>query len=547
MAWHIFKKDFVLLWPVVLLSALAQFGLTALMFAADNDPQSQYLLLTARLSVIVVFLAIGLAITLAVHQDPIPGTRQDWLIRPIRRRDLLVAKLLFVLLAVQLPMFLGDLAEALSHGFALQDALTAALGRNLYVLVTLSLPAFGIAAMTRSPAQTIGVGVVYFIAVVAATFLLSSVARIGGQEQATNPLAWTGVAWIEQSASRAVLAAGAVVVLLLLYLKRRLVLAWSLFPAFAALSALAILLPWSWLFAVQEAAAASPSAAQAIRVALEPAAPRYRPPPGSSSDDYAIGAAQVQLRGRSAGDITEENRIRRSRGDVTVFAPVSFRGLPAGAMPWADRAAVTLVQDGKVVFEGRGDDLKLNPAPSGQTARGGYEAIRIPALVFEVARGKPSTLTIDYSLTLLTPQPAVRAAALGADVQAPGLGRCTSGRDSDGDDIELRCLSLARTPSCLAVTLEDGRTGQRNPENLICAPDYSPYSSRSFPDAINRFEIEAPFRDRFGVGRYPVTGAQLGQARLILTRYEPVVHLTRRVTASQVRLADWTADPGASR
>ncbi len=42
MAWHIFRKDLVLLWPLVALSALAQFGLDALMFMADRSPDSQY-------------------------------------------------------------------------------------------------------------------------------------------------------------------------------------------------------------------------------------------------------------------------------------------------------------------------------------------------------------------------------------------------------------------------------------------------------------------------------------------------------------------------
>ena len=138
MAWHIFRKDLILLWPVVALSALAQFGLDALMFVADRSPDSQYLLLTARLFVIVVFLTIAFVIALGVHQEPIPGTRQDWLVRPIRRRDLLIAKLLFVLAAVHLPMFLGDLVEAMAQGLSWDQAAIAALSRNLYVLVTLS-------------------------------------------------------------------------------------------------------------------------------------------------------------------------------------------------------------------------------------------------------------------------------------------------------------------------------------------------------------------------------------------------------------------------
>ena len=543
MAWHIFKKDLILLWPVGLLSALAQFALDALMFAADRDPGSQYLLLTARLFVLVVFLAITLAIALVVHQDPIPGTRQDWLIRPIRRRDLLLAKLLFVLAAVQLPMFLGDFVEALAQGIGWQPAVAAALLRNLYMLVALSLPAFGIAAMTRTTAQFVGAGLAYFIALTAASFLLSSVARISGAEQATNPLAWTGVAWIEQSASHLMLAAGAVIALLVLYFRRRLVLAWTFFPLFAAASAMAVLLPWTWIFAVQASASAAP--APALQLAVDLQAPRYAPLPGESSDNYALGAAQVQLRGRSAGDITVENKVRRGEGDVTVFVPVSFRGLSGGSMPWADRADVTLrTPDGKVVFAGRGDDLKMGPRTA--SARG-YEAIRVPALAYEAAKDKPLTVEIDYSLTVLQPQPAVSAPALGADGRLPGLGRCTTSRDSDGDDVVLRCLQAGQAPSCVSVTLQDPATGRQNPETLICAPDYAPFSARPFPDAISRFEVEAPFRDRLGVGTYPVSGPELGRARLILTRYHASEHLARRLTAGNIRLSDWTASGAAPR
>jgi hypothetical protein len=142
---------------------------------------------------------------------------------------------------------------------------------------------------------------------------------------------------------------------------------------------------------------------------------------------------------------------------------------------------------------------------------------------------------------VLSPQPVQTIAALGADQRLPGLGRCTSGRDSDGDDVELRCLTPADPPSCLSAALDDPATGGRNPEVLICAPNYAPYATRSFPDALTRFEVEAPFRDRLGLGSYPVGADRLADARIVLIRYEASAHLVRQAMVSGVRLADWTA------
>jgi hypothetical protein len=68
MSWHILRKDLVLLWPLVALSCLAQFGLDAVMLAADRTPESHGLPSVARLFVLVVFLAIALTISQAVHQ-----------------------------------------------------------------------------------------------------------------------------------------------------------------------------------------------------------------------------------------------------------------------------------------------------------------------------------------------------------------------------------------------------------------------------------------------------------------------------------------------
>jgi hypothetical protein len=541
MAWHIFKKDMALLWPVVLLSALAQVGMDVLASAMDASPQLAYLRPLTQLAVAGVFLAIVFTSALGVQQEPIPGTSQDWLVRPIRRRDLFAAKLLFVALAVQAPMLLADLMQIVTHGFPFDEALGAAFARNLLIFLTVSLPALAFAAMTRTVGQFIAAGIGYLLATIAVTVLLSLTARLAGQEQVTNPLAWSGVAWIPQLAGRIVLAAGAAVALLLLYRSRRIALARCVFPVFALLSALATLLPWNWIFAIQQGAQAAPAGAQAS-VAFDAAAPRYRPAPGENVDAYSAGAGQVQLRGRAAGDVPAETQARNAQRNITIYVPLRITALPSGSRPWADQARVRLTDaDGKTVFEGRGDDLKTVGGGAGPNVLA-YEAIRIPGLVYQQAKDSPLNLQIDFSLSVLSPQPAQAVAALGADEVLPGLGRCMSGRDSDGDEIELRCLTPRNPPSCLSAALDDPAAGRRNPDVLICAPNYAPYATRSFPDAFSRFEVEAPFRDRLGVAAYPVGAEQLGRARVVLNRYEASAHLVRRVTAGSLRLKDWTAD-----
>jgi hypothetical protein len=535
MAWRIFKKDLILLWPPALLCILAQAGLTALMFASDSDPEAQALMLAARLSVAVVFLAIVFSAALAVHQEPIPGTRQDWLVRPVRRLDLLLAKLLFVLMVVHLPLFVLDLIGALGRGFSLGEAIAPALVHNLNLFILLTVPALGFAAMTRTTAGFLVAGLAYLVAQVAGTILLNLTARLGGQEQATNPLFWTGVAWIPQTFERVALAAGAVVALALLYSRRKVMLARSIFPVFAVASALAVLMPWQAIFAMQQAASAAP-AGRAVEVAFDPQAPRYRLAAGERADAYGVGAAQVQLRGRASGDIAVENQERRAKGDVTVFVPLRVGGVPGGALLWADRAVVRLQdQNGRVVLQGRGDDLKRDG--SGRA----YEAIRIPALVYEANRDRPLDLAIDYSLSVLEPLATQTAPALGADQRLATFGRCTTDRDSDGDEIALRCIKPGRGPSCVSTRLEDPASGRRNPDTLLCSPDYAPYVLKPFPDALSRFEVETPFRDRLGLASYPVGEGQLASSRVVVTRYEAATHLAPQVTARGLRLSDWTA------
>ena len=94
-------------------------------------------------------------------------------------------------------------------------------------------------------------------------------------------------------------------------------------------------------------------------------------------------------------------------------------------------------------------------------------------------------------------------------------------------------------PSCLAVVLEHTPTRQRNPEVSLCAPEYSPYPGHTLPDALSRFAGRLPFYDPSGLVRYPVSGPQLPEARLLVTSFQPAEHVFRRLVIPGVRLENW--------
>jgi hypothetical protein len=62
-------------------------------------------------------------------------------------------------------------------------------------------------------------------------------------------------------------------------------------------------------------------------------------------------------------------------------------------------------------------------------------------------------------------------------------------------------------------------------------------------DPIDHFETKLPFRDPSGSAHYPVGEAQLRDAQVVLSVYEPEDHFFRRIGVPQFRLRDWEAAP----
>ena len=161
---NIFKKDLRLLWPFAFAAAILQFAIVAVHLKLgifEERPVFSSLLLLLES---VMYFGVAVLIAALVHEDSLVGARQDWLVRPIRRRDLLAAKLLFLLLAVQLPLLLASILAGLGNGFMLSTSLFAALSQNAYLLIGFTLPVFAFVSLTGSMSEALGVAFLIVVA-----------------------------------------------------------------------------------------------------------------------------------------------------------------------------------------------------------------------------------------------------------------------------------------------------------------------------------------------------------------------------------------------
>jgi hypothetical protein len=223
----------------------------------------------------ISLLASAILVIVAVHQDAIPGLCQDWLVRPIKRTDLLISKLLFVVLLVQGPIFIAEVCQGLAAGFSLSGCLAAPLLHVLWMFLAMDLPLMAFAALTRNLTEAIGAGLLVIL-----SFALVTTATLGLSQDTTSN---TGVAWVTDLLRMLAGALGAAGVLWLQYFRRKTRPARWGYGAAVAVWLVAGLLPWRTAFAIQERLSPSPSSADSIRVTFEPGLGKYQRKSGTAS------------------------------------------------------------------------------------------------------------------------------------------------------------------------------------------------------------------------------------------------------------------------
>jgi hypothetical protein len=496
---HIMRKDWKLLWHLVvavaLLNWIERIANSSLGIFRDRlTPSAMMLQYLGPFSL----LAAAILIVLVVQADAIPGLRQDWLVRPIRRRDLLLSKLLFVALLVQGPIFIAEVVQGLAAGFPLSQAIGAPLSRSLSMFVMFDLPALAFAGLTRNLPEAVGGGLIVTVAV--AFFINASISL--------NTAAWidmTGVlSWVTDTLRTVWGVVAAAGLLSLLYFRRKTRAARWMSAAATAVWLFAGLLPWQTAFAIQERLSPQPSAADPVRISFEPNAGNIR----LEHDDF-----------QPAGVM---------RGPVQhVFVPVNIQGISNGELLDADRTTARLVTPDGRTFE-------LGEAPELTVFSGGpfHQSIAVRQEIWNLVKDQPARLEIDYSLTVLKPGPDRTIPAIGGNQWVPETGRCATRMNGDNTQIEFGCL-MPGGNSCVTTFIQNARTGQITAQDRSCRQDYAPYFGRLEGDSLSRTYANFLIQN--------VNASELRDAQVVVRVYRPATHFTRQVVIPNLRLSDWTA------
>ncbi len=532
MIWPVFRKDWILLWPFAVLVVLIQvvlewanfrFGF----FGVSSVARELMGLLTPAWYLGTMALAVAV-----VQEDTIPGVDQDWLIRPLVRTDLLLAKMLFVLVAIGLPMLAVNLVDELVSGFAFGPSFGGALYKELYLFLTLWLPAMALASASRNMTDLVvlvAALVVLYAAVLWAAAMLFGVDRC--------PTCDTSVAWLQHQLQHGGVLVGAVAVLALQYYKRdtrssRIVLA-------AGVAGLVIVqLPWNAAFAIQSWLS--------VPIGTAPASIRIEADSTRASDPQTAhrvakrGSARQATRALLQGDVDSAVSSLGSNPQdppVTLSVPLRVAGLGPDEFLAVDHAVYSLLDaKGAVLYSDAAAERKAQPLVPDPSTPGSLEQkFEVPGSVYERLAGRAVSLSIDFSLTVRAVVAQHRIRASDGVLRSPEIGMCRSHADRDAASI--RCKQIGHTPNCYSATLYSA-DGRHNPEVYTCGSDYRPFIP-SRTNIINLVGVNLPINDPYGIAHYQVDSSNVADAYAILKVYETGAHFRRTVvSAFQAPAAD---------
>jgi hypothetical protein len=472
----------------------------------------------------------------AVLQDPVPGADQDWLIRPLKRKDVMLAKLVFAALAVCVPMFALNLAHAMALGFPFALSLGLILFKELYVFACFILPVMALASAARNMTEVILVGA---LLVVVYALSLTLGAYFMGADWC--PTCDTGISWLQHVLQHTEILFGAGVILVLQYYRRRTEMARAL-AVFGALALVFVQLPWNAAFAVQGWLTGSSGAAAAITLERGPQMPasEITDNAGRDKDHGAKHAATLLLQGHP--DQALEYWRRRggpTEAPAAIELPVRAAGISPDELLLVDRLEVKLFgDDDRLLYRRANADvspLLLAARPGNTTDASGFAnlAVDVPGSLYRKLGSRATRLRMDYSLTLMKAVAQYKMAARDGLLRASEIGICFS--QFDQDSIAVRCSKMGRSLFCYSATLF-GPDGRHNPEIVRCIPDYRPYLP-PLTNILNFFGADLPVRDPYGLAHYAIDPSELASSYILVKIYGERDHFKRTLSVSPFRLA----------
>jgi hypothetical protein len=521
MVWHIFKKDWKLLWVFVITVASLHWIAAFIIFKLGLFGEDAMLEMLSETVPQLAFFGSMFLIAAIVHLEAIPGARQDWLTRPIPRGGLLLEKLLFAVIMVEGPIFAANLFLGLANGFSWRSCLVSATSYIIFLLFFLILPIFAFASVTKNMTEA-------FIFACGCTFIMGVFLTLSDYMNASAhgtliAVTHSGVGWIGEVFRFALVAVAASMILGLQYFRRKTITARLLVIAFGLLLLTSQFLPWRPAFAIEERLSQKPGAGADTEVTFDRVQGKFKSPSGLVAS-------------------SENSQRRGGEDNAEVFLPLQIAGVRNDAILLADRVAVRVIgQDGRIVYHGTGDNFEVareGPEPLEAPV---YQKVAVPMRVYLSAKDQLVQVRVDYSLTLFGLARSYSLPALDGAKRMPAWGWCKTKMNEAGTAVELHCMEPGKGPICGTVFLENASTGARNPPRSSCRSDYGPFWDQPLPNNLNRFGTNLPFRDPSGLAKFPVDGSQLPQSRVVIRMYEPEDHFARSLVIPLIKLKDWEA------
>ena len=524
---HILRKDWRLLWPLVVLLTAIQVALEWAVYKSGFFGESADAGALLRPLTLALLSGMAALVVALVQEDPVPGVEQDWLIRPIRRRDMLLAKALFALLAICVPMLIVNFVHAQIMGFSAAVSLAALSWKALYAFLCLIVPLLALASMTRNMGE---------LAVMGAALMVVYALSLGLAAMALGPdhcpTCDSGVSWLQHFAAHIGVLVASVVILWLQYRHRRTELSRKLALAGAA-ALVFVQMPWSTAFSLQQwldgsARVVTPVAVQIAKEGVTVSTGKARHAPGTR------GATSALLR----GDVDEaanylQQRVGARQAAVIVDVPLQIRGVASDELLLFDRSEADFTDGrGRSLYHGAHVAEWLGPVVPAVEGSDGtpavvHQKLSVPSGAFPRSTQGGLRLELKYSVTLMHSIAQYPLAALSGVVRTKEAGICATQADRDG--IRLRCKKLTLAPFCYSATVY-AADGTHNPEVFNCGPDYRPYLP-AMTNALSFFGLSIPTRDPAGQVSYTVGAAELEQAHVVLKVYAVRTHFTQALAA----------------
>ena len=535
-AWWIFRKDVRLLWPLAVVFIGLEIllnVLTCLPLPYDANTGSR---VEIGLTALAIMLIWALLVTLIVQQDPLPGSNQDWVVRPIRRADLLFGKVLSAIILIHVPIFLTVTTACAITGFSFGQILPAALLDNLYMACVITMPVMAIAAVTRTVLEALLTALGVALGVALAFVLYTFIHRLLFHSLPETGIAvWHEVIWVGGLVSVLLIALTGIATLLISYGWRKVWFAKILFGCGIIVAAAALVLPWRLAYVVQQWLSPAPLA-RVVSLSFAPDAAPVLKQRNPEWTELMLRYTPKQNLPLIPSEAIEGIILPRA---VRIVLPFKVTGVPENTFLHGDRVVLRITGPRGGVHRGSGWNFDLKVPKPGASLLG--VAINIPKGLYEKLAHRPVNLRVEFALTLMRP----RAFVLGipSEARLPGLGRCAIRERAGtmGTIADVACMRVGLEPCITAAFDPSSGGGLMGDELLHCPLDYEPALLQRARQPINHFEVKVlPLVFGAAAGR---TRFSVSTSHITLSEYLPLAHFMRSVALQDVDLANWRYRP----